>query len=111
MSEETENTLTQKLTPVKRLSDTNSLPQTPVPSSLSDSITPIHMKYRRVAPLSTRQLPRHDIPKVRQLEEQCRRFCLSLFFREQDPIRSLGFISAVPGEGKSFVSAITAQVL
>src|SRR4051794_41157086 len=36
------------------------------------------------------------------LREQCRQLCLSLFFREHAPVRSLGFTSSLNGEGKSF---------
>jgi len=111
MSEETDNAMTQKLIPVKRPPDPESIPQTPIASPLPDSITPITIKYRYGSSIYARQIPRQDLLKVQQLEEQCRRFCLSLFFREQDPIRSLGLISAAPGEGKTFISAITAQIL
>jgi protein-tyrosine kinase len=45
------------------------------------------------------------------LQEHCRQLCLSLFYREQAPIRSLGFTSSIAGEGKSFVAAVTAQGL
>lgn len=45
------------------------------------------------------------------LEERCRQLCLSTFFREQAPVRSLGFTSSIGGEGKSLLSLVTAQVL
>lgn len=111
MSEEIDNTMTQKLVPDNRQKDWKGTPQTPVPSSISGGATPMQIKYRRAASVNPPRIPKQDLPKVQQIEEQCRRFCLALFFREQDPIRSLGFISAIPGEGKTFVSAITAQVL
>ena len=111
MSEDIENTMTQRLIPANRQRDPRELPKTPVPTSISGGMTPVQIKYRHPASINTRQIPKQDMAKVRDLEEQCRRFCLSLFFREQNPIRSLGFISAIPGEGKSFVAAVTAQVL
>ncbi len=48
---------------------------------------------------------------VHSLLEQCRQLCLSLFFREPHPVRSLGFTSALGGEGKSLLALVTAQVL
>lgn len=45
------------------------------------------------------------------LREQCRQLCLSLFFREHAPIRSLGFTSSLNGEGKSFLALVAADVL
>lgn len=49
--------------------------------------------------------------KIHLIEEQCRSFCLSLFFREQNAVHSLGITSSIPGEGKSFVALMMAQVL
>ena len=45
------------------------------------------------------------------LLERCRNLCISLFYRENAPVRSLGFTSSIQGEGKSFFASITAQVL
>ncbi|HEX6477319.1 MAG TPA: hypothetical protein VF043_00635, partial [Ktedonobacteraceae bacterium] len=45
------------------------------------------------------------------LREQCRQLCLSLFFREHAPVRSLGFTSPLNGEGKSFLALVTADLL
>lgn len=60
--------------------------------------------------------PRHrfsraEAPKVRLMEELCRGFCLSHFFRTQNPLRSLGITSSVSGEGKSFVVAMLGRIL
>jgi Mrp family chromosome partitioning ATPase len=49
--------------------------------------------------------------QARMLREHCRHLCLSLFYREHAPIRSLGVTSSIAGEGKSFVAAVMAQVL
>jgi Mrp family chromosome partitioning ATPase len=54
---------------------------------------------------------KRDVANVHMLQERCRQLCLSLFYREHAPIRSLGFTSSIAGEGKSFVAAVTAQVL
>jgi len=45
------------------------------------------------------------------IQERCRQLCLSLFFREHAPIRSLGFTSSISGEGKSFLALMNAQLL
>lgn len=43
--------------------------------------------------------------------ERCRQLCLSIFFREQAPVRSLGFTSSLAGEGKTFLAMMAADVL
>ena len=48
---------------------------------------------------------------ARTIQERCRQICLSIFFREQAPARSLGFTSAIAGEGKSFLATVMANVL
>ena len=60
--------------------------------------------------------PAQPIPKqveisVRLLHEQCRQLCLSVFYRRHEPVRSLGFTSSIEGEGKSFLSIMSAQSL
>lgn len=44
------------------------------------------------------------------LRERCRQLCVALFFREREPIHSLGFTSAISGEGKTFLARLTATV-
>lgn len=53
----------------------------------------------------------HEAAIAHTLEEQCRRLCLFTFFQEHAPVRSLGFTSSIGGEGKSFLSLVTARVL
>lgn len=45
------------------------------------------------------------------LRERCQQLCVALFFREQAPIRSLGFTSAMSGEGKTFLARLTAGIV
>lgn len=52
-----------------------------------------------------------DALNAHMAQDRCRQVCCSLFFREQAPVRSLGFTSAIRGEGKSFLSMITAEML
>lgn len=56
-------------------------------------------------------LSHRDMSQMRVAVEQCSGLCASTFFCEQAPVRSLGFTSSLAGEGKSFVSALTAIVL
>ena len=44
-------------------------------------------------------------------QERCRHLCLSIFFREQTAVRSLGFTSSINGEGKSFLALTSARAL
>ena len=50
-------------------------------------------------------------PRVTLLETQCVKLSLSILSRSNAPARSLGFTSAVPGEGKSFLATLTARAL
>jgi Mrp family chromosome partitioning ATPase len=84
------------------------IPETPVPSSPG---APVRVRYERVPPAYKRFISEHEAAKVRLIEEQCRSFCLSLFSRGSDSVRSLGITSCVPGEGKSFITTMIAQVL
>jgi protein-tyrosine kinase len=54
---------------------------------------------------------KRDVAHARMLRDRCQQLCLSLFFRDDNPVRSLGFTSAIEGEGKSFLATITAQEL
>jgi Mrp family chromosome partitioning ATPase len=54
---------------------------------------------------------RADTGKILELEKQCRQLYLSAFFREQKPLRSIGFTSSLPEEGRSALSMMTARVL
>ena len=58
-----------------------------------------------------RRISKLDRASIGMLQERCRQICLSLFFREQAPVRSLGFTSAISGEGKSFLATVAALVL
>src|SRR4051812_21194374 len=45
------------------------------------------------------------------LRTRCKQLGISLFFRGDTPIRSLGFTSAIAGEGKTFLARLTAEVM
>ena len=48
--------------------------------------------------------------EIHELEKQCRQLYLSVFFREHEPLRSIGFTSSLEGEGKSVLSIMMARV-
>lgn len=50
-------------------------------------------------------------PRVQLIRSQCLKLSLSLFNRTQRSTRSLGFTSAIPGEGKTFLACVTASTL
>jgi Mrp family chromosome partitioning ATPase len=52
-----------------------------------------------------------NLKMTAMLQERCRQLCLSIFFRNQTKIQSLGLTSSVAGEGKSFLSMMMANVL
>lgn len=59
----------------------------------------------------TTKITKRDTIAMQMIQERCRQLCYSLFFREHRPVRSVGFTSSIDGEGKSFLSLATAQVL
>lgn len=82
---------------------TASLPAVAPPSSP----LPLPEQALRVAP----HLPKRSLAAARLLQEHCRQFNLATFFQENSTARSLGFTSAISGEGKSFLAVITANLL
>jgi Mrp family chromosome partitioning ATPase len=53
---------------------------------------------------------RHRMLMLLRVQEQCRQLAFSTFFRQGGAVSSLGFTSAIAGEGKSFLALLTAQV-
>jgi MinD-like ATPase involved in chromosome partitioning or flagellar assembly len=45
------------------------------------------------------------------LRTSCKQLGIALFLQREIPMRSLGFTSAIPGEGKTFLSRLTAEVM
>jgi protein-tyrosine kinase len=85
------------------------VPETPTSPSLPDAAQTTQVRHKRATPAYF--IPQQEAAKVHLIEGQCRRFCLSLFFRDQDPVHSLGITSSVPGEGKSFIAIMMAYIL
>lgn len=49
--------------------------------------------------------------EAQMLRTRCKQLGLSLSLQEHGPTHSLGFTSAIPGEGKSFLAKLTAEVM
>lgn len=79
------------------------------PTPVTKQVTPGKVT-KQVTP-GKRKIKKQEDVKMRVLQEHCRQLCLSLFFNDREPIRSLGFTSVVEGEGKSFLSIVTARML
>jgi protein-tyrosine kinase len=92
----------------------NGMPESPVPTSLkpagrmlSPSVDiPQSAKYMPALP-STNQ-PRE---LVQELRTRFKQLGVSLFLQDETAVRSLGFTSAIGGEGKSFLARLTAEVM
>jgi Mrp family chromosome partitioning ATPase len=137
--DQSEDPLTQKLVVVKRpplqTSDVSvdqgemNLPsakedRTQVSKQLSEELSEASIAETYLSPsqvsvdnekgITPGKLPpinKRDAANAHMLQEQCRQLCLSVFFREHAPVRSLGFTSSISGEGKSFLALIAAGVL
>ena len=99
--------VTQKIDRMKQISKAEQpIAETAIPSSSWDS------RYeKQVSHAELRSISKHDIAHAQMLQERCHQLCLSVFFREHVPVRSLGFTSSLAGEGKSFLAVVTAGVL
>lgn len=86
---------------------------TPERAMVPAPATPRHPAPREqsLAPTSPRPLADTAGATARALQEQCLKLGLSLFYREQAPLRSLAFTSAVGGEGTSLIAMLISQVL
>jgi protein-tyrosine kinase len=49
--------------------------------------------------------------EARMLRIRCKQVCVSTFFQGHSPVRSLGFTSAIHGEGKSFLARLSAEAM
>lgn len=101
---------TQKLSRIFPDPETSSAP----PASGSANPRRLPVAYKKRAP-EGEHLPRltnkQERLNIHLFQEQCRHLCLDLFGREQGAVRSLGFTSAISGEGKSFLALATARLL
>ncbi len=87
------------------------VPGDPAPKSLSNGEAHESKETRSVARSKSHPISKHSLANARGLQERCRQLCLALFFDEHAPVRSLGFTSPLKGEGKTFLSTVTARTL
>jgi Mrp family chromosome partitioning ATPase len=83
-------------------------PEVEMPLAPPSMIQPKKTRGKKPKPTA---FNKRDVANVHMLQERCRHLCLSLFYREHAPIRSLGITSSIAREGKSLIAAVTAQVL
>jgi Mrp family chromosome partitioning ATPase len=106
--EETQET--QEKSPVD---ETQKLPR-PLPAELqrlAETPIPPVVPKKVTGKVATKKITKRDREAIRLIQERCRQLCISLFFSGNDPVRSVGFTSSIAGEGKSFLSLVTAEVL
>ena len=90
--------------------------ENPASSSMPNSLSNGAHKSKSIAnklaePSRPRPISHYKLANARGVQERCRQLCLSLFYDEHAPVRCLGFTSPLGGEGKTFLSAVTAGVL
>lgn len=83
----------------------------PVPASTNGVHPPAVPEAKPIRPSRPRQVTRRDAAYIQLIQEQCLKLCLSAFFREVAPVHTLGFTSAVDGEGKTLLALMTSTVL
>ena len=111
---------TQELTPVRRIHELKQSvskrtvsPRTPNVETLLPPTFPDKVPSKRATRTKSEAgtISKQELEQINLVRAQCRKACLSAFFRKQVPIRSLGFTSSVASEGKSFLALVTAGVL
>lgn len=68
-------------------------------------------KRQKPASAQGKSLSKAELGKLRGIQQRCRQLCLNLFLDERFTIRSLGFTSAMGGEGKTFLAVTSALAL
>ena len=83
----------------------------PIPKDEEMVVVPQPFKSLKKTSRQDRARAEREATQAHMVQEKCRQLCAALFFRTQTPVSSLGFTSATRGEGKSFLSMVTAAVL
>ncbi len=87
------------------------------PTDTKAMTLPIVAEVQPAAKKEAKSLQKSSSPSKRTLEEaqmlriRCKQLCVSTFFQEHTPVHSLGFTSAISGEGKSFLARIAAEAM
>jgi Mrp family chromosome partitioning ATPase len=90
------------------------IPERPMPTSLTqiEKIRPpsgdIPEAIRYMPSLPSTKQPRE---LAQALRTRCKQLSVSLFFQSETAVRSLGFTSAIAGEGKTFLARLTAEAM
>ena len=94
------------------LETANKQAESPVPP-WTPAETPFITQQEQSGPLTrlSHALPKHEAAHIQAIRERCRQLYLCVFFEEQLSVRSLGFTSALSGDGKTFLAVVTAEVL
>ncbi|MBA2393691.1 MAG: hypothetical protein H0V70_13220 [Ktedonobacteraceae bacterium] len=112
-------TETQKLPSHKLPSlNTTAISATSTPAVVEKPVVVEKAQEKKEAKKEKKAVQRSSpMPSKRALEEaqmlriRCKQLCVSTFFQSHVPIRSLGFTSAISGEGKSFLARMAAESL
>jgi Mrp family chromosome partitioning ATPase len=83
---------------------------TPLPVSQPSAAHPVSVPQQQSSQAQPAKLGR-EAASAYVLIEECQKLCLSLFFREHAPVRSIGFTSSLNGEGKTFLAMAATNVL
>lgn len=111
--------LSDETLPTEKTQSNGHLPETPASLAVAAEPLALDMKESRQVSLKlSAQKPQVQSRKSKRADEEarmlrirCKQICVSTFFRGHSPVRSLGFTSAIYGEGKSFLSRLAAEVM
>ena len=88
--------------------------EAPVNTPLPSSPTVVNKKttVKKLGEAASAQhLSGSQVAEIRRLRMRCKQLCVSVFLDERTAVRSLGFTSAIDGEGKSFLARLAAVVM
>jgi Mrp family chromosome partitioning ATPase len=89
------------------------MPERPVPTSLTQTerARPPALDLPDAKYMPSLPSARHPKELVQVLRTRCKQLSVSLFFQGETSVRSLGFTSAIAGEGKTFLARLTAEAM
>ncbi len=114
---------TQRLPPVKSKShDTGNIKATEPPKAIVEAekvavektivaVEKVEPKKKKAVQAPPSSLLKQRKEKAQTLRTRCKQLCIAAFFQGQASIHSLGFTSAISGEGKSFLARLAAEVM
>ena len=102
-------TPTEKLQPIKKHSPNTTETKT-MAQPMTTEIEKATQKTQSVQKHSSSPSKRAQ-EEARVLRVRCKQLCVAAFFQGRDAVHSLGFTSAISGEGKSFLARLAAEVM